>query len=67
MELAVKALKYFLLSLAGCTVTYVVSVVLEIDFLSDLASIVLEQVFTRALILLICLIAIAVIIESLRY
>jgi hypothetical protein len=37
MELAAKALKYFLLSLAGCTIAYVVSVVLEISFVSKAA------------------------------
>ncbi|MEM6433700.1 MAG: hypothetical protein AAF773_07585 [Cyanobacteria bacterium P01_D01_bin.115] len=66
MELAVKALKYFLLNLAGCTIAYVVSVVLEMSFVTEVAIVVLEQFLARALILMICLIAIAVITESLR-
>lgn len=67
MELAAKALKFFLLSLAGCTIAYIVSVVLEISFVSTVAIIVLEQILARASILVVCLIAIAAIAESLRY
>jgi hypothetical protein len=67
MALAAKALKYFLLSLAGCTIAYVASVVLEISFVSIVAIIILEQILARASILVVCLIAIAAIAESLRY
>jgi hypothetical protein len=67
MALAAKALKYFLLSLAGCTIAYVASVVLEISFVSTVAIIILEQILARASILVVCLIAIAAIAESLRY
>ncbi|MGD1930859.1 MAG: hypothetical protein ACFB12_18310 [Leptolyngbyaceae cyanobacterium] len=67
MALATKALKYFLLSLAGCTIAYMASVVLEVSVVSEIAIIVLEQILARAFILVVCLIAIAAITESLRY
>jgi hypothetical protein len=67
MALAAKALKYFLLSLAGCTIAYAASVVLEISFVRTVAIIILEQILARASILVVCLIAIAAIAESLRY
>ncbi|MBD1877125.1 hypothetical protein H6F75_26940 [Nodosilinea sp. FACHB-131] len=57
-------MKYFLLSLAGCTIAYVAAVVLEISFVSIVS---LEQILARASILVVCLIAIAVIAKSLRY
>ena len=65
--LAAKALKYFLLSLAGCTIAYIASVVLEISFVSTVAVVILEQILARASILVVCLIAIAAIAESLRF
>lgn len=61
-----KALKYFFLGLAGCTVAYFTSVVLQFGLLADLMVTCLEQVFSRGFVLLICLGAIAVITESLR-
>lgn len=67
MELAVKALKYVLLSVAGCTIAQVISVVLELSVITHIAIIFLEEVLSRALVLVICLLAIAVIIESLRH
>ena len=67
LELAAKALKYFLLSLAGCTIAYIGSVALGISFVSAVAILVLEQILSRAFILVGCLIAIAAIAESLRY
>jgi hypothetical protein len=66
MELTVKALKYFLLSLAGCTIAYIASVVLELSVITHMAIALLEQVLSRALVLVICLLAMAVITESLR-
>lgn len=65
MALVAKALKYFLLSLAGCTIAYVASVALDISLVTKVAIAILEQVLARALILVICLIAIAAIAESL--
>lgn len=67
MALAAKALKYFLLSLAGCTIAYVTSVVLEISFVREVVVVILEQILAKVSILVVCLIAIAVISESLRY
>ncbi len=67
LELAAIALKYFLLSLAGCTIAYIVSVVFDISLVSAIAILVLEQILARAFILVGCLIAIAAIAESLRY
>jgi uncharacterized Tic20 family protein len=67
LDLAVKSLKYFLLSLAGCTIAYVVSAVLEISLIADIAVGILEHFLVKALVLVSCLIAIAVITESLRY
>ncbi|MEM6518049.1 MAG: hypothetical protein AAF892_02585 [Cyanobacteria bacterium P01_D01_bin.71] len=65
MTLVAKALKYFLLSLAGCTIAYVASVALDISLVTKVAIAILEQVLARAMILVMCLIAIAAIAESL--
>ncbi|MGD1929226.1 MAG: hypothetical protein ACFB12_09955 [Leptolyngbyaceae cyanobacterium] len=66
LKLATKTLKYFLLGLASCTVTYVVSTVLGLGVLSSLMILLLEKFALRALVLVFCLGAIAVITESLR-
>lgn len=66
MILAIKAVKYFLLSVAGCTISYIASIALEMDFITAVVIILLEQVLARALILLLCLLAITILIESLR-
>lgn len=66
LRLAIIALKYFLLSLASCTVTYVVSTVLSLGVLASLMIWLLEKLALRALVLVFCLGAIAVITESLR-
>lgn len=49
LELAVKALKYFLLSLAGCAIADVASVALEISFVSAVAIVILEQIFSKGI------------------
>ncbi|MEA5464774.1 hypothetical protein [Leptothoe sp. PORK10 BA2] len=67
MMLAIRAVKYFLLSVAGCTISYMASIVLEMSFISAVVIVLLEQILARALILLLCLLAITVITESLRY
>ena len=66
LPLAAKAMKYFLLGLTGRTVAYIVSVVLQFSLLSGLMIKVLEDVFSRGFVLILCLGAIAVITESLR-
>ncbi|MDA0265881.1 MAG: hypothetical protein O3A14_02720 [Cyanobacteria bacterium] len=65
LRIATKVLKYFLLGLAGCTLTYVIAWGFNLALLSTLMVTVLEQVLGRALVLVICLGAIAVITESL--
>lgn len=67
MLLAIKAVKYFLLSMAGFTISYIASAVLEISFITMIVVIFIEQVLARALILLLCLLAATAINESLRY
>jgi hypothetical protein len=62
-----RVLKYFLLSLAGCTVAYCVSAVLDLAHVVQLLTWLLEQVMPRALVLVMCLGTIAVITESLRH
>ena len=66
LRVATKALKYFLLSLASCTLTYVVSVILKLGLLANIMVAVLEHVLARALVLVVCLVVIAVITESLK-
>ena len=63
---ATKSLKYFLLGLAGCTVTYVLAQVLSFGGLASLMVLLLEKLALRALVVVFCLWAIAVITESLR-
>lgn len=65
-ELATKALKYFLLGLTGCTVTYVLASVLSLGGIASLMVLLLEKLAMRALVVVFCLGAIAVITESLR-
>jgi len=67
MEIGVKALKYFLLSLAGCTIAYFVALVLGIYFIADIATALLKHLAVRVAALIGCLLAIAVITESVRY
>lgn len=67
MLLAIRAVKYFLLSMAGCTLSYMASIVLEMNIITAIVIVLLKQVLARALILLLCLLAITVIAESLRY
>ena len=63
---ASKAVKYFLLSLVGCTLACFVSILLDLGFLTNIMVVFLEHVLTRAFVLIVCLIAIAVIAESLK-
>ncbi|NEP63675.1 MAG: hypothetical protein F6K31_43420 [Symploca sp. SIO2G7] len=67
MLLAIKVVKYFLLSMAGCTISYIASAVLEMSFITVIVVVFIEQVLARALILLLCLLAVTAITESLRY
>lgn len=62
-----RVVKYFLLSLAGCTVAYCVSAVLDLVHVIQLLTWLLEQVMPRAFALVICLGITAMIAESLRH
>jgi hypothetical protein len=63
---ATKVLKYFLLGLAGCTVTYVLAHVLSLGGVVRLMVLVLEKLLLRAFVVVFCLGTIAIITESLR-
>lgn len=63
---ATKAVKYFLLGLASCTIAYIVSVALEFGFLTTLAIAILEQFLSKASVLVLCLVVTAAIAESLK-
>ena len=67
LDLTTRVLKYFLLSLAGCTLAYTVAFVLEWWLITDLIVTALEHLLLQALVLIGCLAAIAIIIESIRY
>ena len=67
LKLTVKALKYFFISLAGCAIAFIVAFVLEWTLMTDAIIFASEHLLPRALVLLGCLVAIAVITESLRY
>jgi hypothetical protein len=67
MEIGVKALKYFLLSLAGCTIAYFIALVLGINVIADIATALLKYLAMRVAALIGCLLAIAAITESIRY
>lgn len=63
---ATRVLKYFLLSLVGCTVAYCFSIGLGFSVLANLLVALLEKTLTRLLVMVLCLGAIAVITESIR-
>jgi hypothetical protein len=65
--LTFKAVKYFLLALAGCAIAYVVAFILECWLITEVIVIVVEHLLLRASVLIGCLAAIAVIAESIRY
>jgi hypothetical protein len=67
LELAFKAVKYFLLGVAGCTIAYVIALVLGWLSMAMAIAVFFEWVLVRSLVLLGCLWAIAVINESTRY
>ncbi len=66
LSLTFSLIKYFLLGLAGCTIAYVVALVLDLSLVAEAIVFFLEQVLLRSLVLLGCLWAIAVIHESAR-
>ncbi|MFG6097367.1 hypothetical protein SPB21_19030 [Leptothoe sp. ISB3NOV94-8A] len=66
LRIAAKALKYFLLSLAGCTIASVISIVLDFEIVLTLMVAILEHILSRAFVLVLCLGAVSVITESVR-
>ena len=64
---ATRVLKYFLLGLASFTVAYFLSIGLGFSALSSLLAALLERTFARLLVMVFSLMAIAIILESLRY
>ena len=66
-RLATHALKYFLLGLAGCTVTYFTATALDLSMVTNLLVALIEAVFVQLAVLLTALLIIAIIFESLRY
>jgi hypothetical protein len=67
LELTFKAVKYFLLALAGCAIAYIVALVLECTVITAMIAIAAEHLLPRALVLIGCLASTAVITESVRY
>ena len=67
LELTFKAAKYLFLSLAGCTIAYIMALVLECTVITEVIEIAVEHLLPRALVLIGCLAATAVITESVRY
>lgn len=61
-----RLMKYFLLGIAGCTIAYLVALVLDLSEVASAIVFFLEQILVRSLVLLGCLWAIAVINESAR-
>jgi hypothetical protein len=67
LELTFKAVKYLFLSLVGCTIAYIMALVLECTVITEVIAIAVEHLLPRALVLVGCLAAAAVITESVRY
>ena len=63
---ATRVLKYFLLGLVGCTVAYLISIVLGLNVLSSFLVALLETLLLRLFVMVFSLGAIAIITESLR-
>lgn len=67
LEWTFKAVKYLFLSLAGCTIAYIMALVLECTLITEVIAIAVEHLLPRALVLVGCLAAAAIITESVRY
>lgn len=67
LELTFKAVKYLFLSLVGCTIAYIMALVLECTVITEVIAIAVEHLLPRALVLVGCLAAAAIITESVRY
>ena len=67
LKLTFKTVKHLFLSLAGCTIAYIVALVLEYTVITEVIAIAVEHLLPRVLVLIGCLAAAAVITESVRY
>jgi len=67
LKLTFKAVKYLFLSLAGCTIAYIMAFILGYTVITEVIAIAVEHFLFRALVLIGCLAAAAVITESVRY
>ncbi|RZM79560.1 hypothetical protein [Leptolyngbya iicbica] len=67
LRITAKALKYFLLSLAGFTIAYFGAISLDLADVTYLLTWLLEHLVPRVLALLMCLGTTAIIVESLRH
>lgn len=67
LELTFKAVKYFLLALAGCAITYIMAFTLEYWLITKVIMIAIEHLLLRVSVLIGCLATAAVITESIRY
>lgn len=67
LKLTFKALKYFFISLVGCAIAFIMAFILEWTLMTEVIMFASEHLLPRALVFLGCLVAIAVITESLRY
>lgn len=64
--LATRSFKYLFLSATSCILTYVVSIALRLNYLADISTKILFHGLSRAGVVVLCLIVVAVITESLR-
>jgi arginine exporter protein ArgO len=67
LQAATRASKYFLLGLASGTIIYFLSIGLGLTAMSDLLVTLLETVLLRLVAVIVSLLAIAIILESLRH
>ena len=67
LEVTFKAVKYFLLALAGCAIAYSVALVLECTLVTEVIVIAAEHLLLRVSVLIGCLAVITIITESLGY
>lgn len=65
-SLAAQMVKYFFLSLVSCMLTYVISITLSLDYFSIFLIRIFLHGLSRAGVVILCIVAIAVITESLR-
>lgn len=65
-RLAFKLLKYFLLLMFGFAIAYVISIIFGVSYIDSMLLAIVVNGFLRVGIVLLCLIAVVMILESLR-